>query len=92
MSWWKLESGNIVGRHVCELLWRVGRKEVWGGVPVEPVKGHMANVRCEPDRLRCVVRTAGVYLVPRGDGRVTVGATLEHVGFDEAVHEAQVRG
>ncbi|HTU49386.1 MAG TPA: FAD-dependent oxidoreductase [Acidobacteriaceae bacterium] len=64
----------------------------WGGVPVEPVKGHMANVRCEPDRLRCVVRTLGVYLVPRGDGRVTVGATLEHVGFDEVVHEPQVSG
>jgi glycine oxidase len=66
--------------------------EVWGGVPVEPIKGHMANVRCEPNRLRCVVRTAGVYLVPRGDGRVTVGATLEHVGFDETVHEDQVSG
>jgi glycine oxidase len=66
--------------------------ESWSGVPVEPVKGHMANVRCAPDRLRCVVRTSGVYLVPRGDGRVTVGATLEHAGFDEVVHEAQVSG
>jgi glycine oxidase len=66
--------------------------ESWGSIPVEPVKGHMTNVRCEPDRLRCVVRTPGVYLVPRGDGRVTVGATLEHVGFDEVVHESQVRG
>lgn len=62
----------------------------WGSVPVEPVKGQMANVRCDPDRLRCVVRTPGVYLVPRGDGRVTVGATLERVGFDEVVHEDQV--
>ncbi len=65
---------------------------LWGGVPVEPVKGHMANLRCEPDRLRCVVRTPGVYLVPRGDGRVTVGATIEHAGFDEVVHQAQVSG
>lgn len=74
----------------CCGAWAGG--ESWGGVPVQPVKGHMANVRCEPDRLRCVVRTQGVYLVPRGDGRVTVGATLEHVGFDEVVHEAQVNG
>jgi glycine oxidase len=66
--------------------------EPWGGLPVEPVKGHMANVQCEPVRLNCVVRTAGMYLVPRGDGRVTVGSTLEHVGFDEVVHEAQVSG
>ncbi|HZC43135.1 MAG TPA: FAD-dependent oxidoreductase [Acidobacteriaceae bacterium] len=73
----------------CCGAWAGG--EAWGGLPVEPVKGHMANVRCEPDRLRCVVRTHGVYLVPRGDGRVTVGATIEHVGFDEVVHGAQVR-
>jgi glycine oxidase len=74
----------------CCGAWAGG--EPWGGVPVEPVKGQMANVRCDPDRLRCVVRTLGVYLVPRGDGRVTLGATLERVGFDEVVHEDQVSG
>lgn len=74
----------------CCGAWAGG--EPCGGVPVEPIKGHMVNVRCAPDRLRCVVRTPGVYLVPRGDGRVTVGATLEHVGFDEGVREAQVSG
>jgi glycine oxidase len=74
----------------CCGAWAGGK--LWGGVAVEPIKGHMANVRSAPDRLRCVVRTPGVYLVPRGDGRVTVGATLEHVGFDEVVREAQVSG
>jgi glycine oxidase len=73
----------------CCGAWAGG--EPWGGVPVEPIKGHMANMRCLPDRLRCVVRTPGVYLVPRGDGRVTVGATLEHAGFDDVVEEARVR-
>ncbi len=56
-----------------------------GGLPVAPVKGQMANLRCQPDQLRCVVRAPGIYLVPRGDGRVTIGATIEHVGFDETV-------
>ncbi len=74
----------------CCGAWAGG--ELWGGMPVEPIKGHMANVRCAPDRLGCVVRTPGVYLVPRGDGRVTVGATLEHVGFDEVVHESKANG
>jgi glycine oxidase len=85
------ERENISARMFvnCCGAWAGG--EPWGGVPVEPIKGHMANLRCEPDRLLCVVRTPGVYLVPRGDGRVTVGATLEHAGFDEVVHEAQVR-
>jgi glycine oxidase len=73
----------------CCGAWAGNRQ--WGGVPVEPVKGHMANLQCEPNRLRCVVRTPAVYLVPRGDGRVTVGATIEHAGFDENVHESQVK-
>ncbi len=56
-----------------------------GGLPVAPVKGQMMNLFCPPERLRCVVRAPGIYLIPRGEGRVTVGATLEHVGFDETV-------
>lgn len=62
-----------------------------GGLPVVPVKGQMANLRLAPERLRCVVRAPGIYLVPRGDGRVTIGATIEHVGFDETVHETSIR-
>jgi glycine oxidase len=60
-------------------------------LPVAPVKGQMANLKCPPERLRCVVRAPGIYLVPRGDGRVTIGATIEHVGFDETVQEPSVR-
>ena len=65
--------------------------EAEGGLPVVPVKGQMANLRLAPERLRCVVRAPGVYLVPRGDGRVTIGATIEHVGFDETVQEPSIR-
>jgi glycine oxidase len=59
-------------------------------VPVSPVKGQMANLRCAPHRLRCVVRAPGIYLIPRGDGRVTIGATVEHAGFDQHVEAAAV--
>jgi glycine oxidase len=51
----------------------------------------MANLRCAAERLRCVVRTPGIYLIPRGDGRVTVGSTVEMAGFDESVAEDSVR-
>jgi glycine oxidase len=61
-----------------------------GGLPVAPVKGQMLNLHCAPERLRCVVRAPGVYLIPRGDGRVTIGSTLERAGFDETVHEASI--
>jgi len=65
--------------------------ETEGGLPVVPIKGQMANLRLAPERLRCVVRAPGIYLLPRGDGRVTIGATIEHVGFDETVQEVSVR-
>jgi glycine oxidase len=82
---------NISARMFANCCGAWAADEPWCGLPVEPVKGHMANLHCQPDRLRCVVRTPAVYLVPRGDGRVTVGATLEHVGFDEVVHAARVK-
>ncbi len=61
-----------------------------GGLPVEPVKGQAVTAAFEADRLRCVLRTPEFYAIPRGDGRVTIGATIEHVGFDEAVEEHRI--
>lgn len=60
-------------------------------LPVEPVKGQMANLRCDPEKLRCVVRAPGLYLIPRGDARVTIGSTIERVGFDESVSDPTIR-
>jgi glycine oxidase len=61
-----------------------------GGLPVDPVKGQMVNVALEPERLRCVLRTPEFYAIPRGDGRVTIGATIEHAGFDQTVEQHQI--
>lgn len=62
------------------------------GLPVEPVKGQIVSVRLSRNPLRCVVRTPEVYLIPRGEGRVVIGATIEHAGFDTTVEEQSVRG
>jgi glycine oxidase len=35
--------------------------------------------------LRHIVRAPGVYLVPRSDGRLLIGATVEDAGFDKRV-------
>ena len=46
----------------------------------------MTTVRLkEQENLLIVLRTPGFYVVPRGDGRVTIGATLEDCGFDKTV-------
>jgi glycine oxidase len=56
--------------------------------PVRPVKGQTLRLRLRGEpRIRHVVRGSvrghPVYLVPRADGRIVVGASLEEVGFDE---------
>jgi len=52
---------------------------------VRPVKGQMLALRMDPAAplLRHVVWTKQVYLVPRGDGRLIVGGTVEERGFDD---------
>ncbi len=54
-------------------------------VPVRPVKGQILRLRdpAGPGLLERVVRFEGGYLVPRGDGRYVLGATVEERGFEE---------
>jgi glycine oxidase len=62
----------------------------WAGMiapialPTRPVKGQMLCLAL-PSRnlLRHVVRSPKVYLIPRSDGRLLVGATVEEAGFDK---------
>jgi glycine oxidase len=54
------------------------------GLPVEPVRGQMILFRAEPGLVRRIVLAQSRYLVPRRDGRVLAGSTLEHVGFDKS--------
>ncbi|HET6618110.1 MAG TPA: FAD-dependent oxidoreductase, partial [Gemmatimonadota bacterium] len=57
---------------------------------VRPVKGQMAALRPSRIPIRHVVGGRGAYCVPRDDGRVVVGATVEDAGFDETVDPAAV--
>ena len=52
--------------------------------PVHPVKGQMVSVQMDPASpiLKHVILGRSTYLVPRNDGRILVGATVEQVGFD----------
>src|SRR5207249_3182034 len=53
-------------------------------LPVEPVRGQMLLVDAPPGTLATMVLGAGGrYLIPRADGRILVGSTLEHAGFDK---------
>jgi glycine oxidase len=53
-------------------------------IPTRPVKGQMLCLAM-PSRtlIKHVIRTPKVYLIPRSDGRLLVGATAEEAGFDK---------
>ncbi|HEU4737565.1 MAG TPA: glycine oxidase ThiO [Solirubrobacterales bacterium] len=55
--------------------------------PIRPVKGQVVELRSrdgEPPT-RHILASERVYLVPRADGRLVVGATVEEMGFDTTV-------
>jgi len=55
--------------------------------PVRPIKGQMLALRMDPAAplLSHVVWAPGAYLVPRRDGRLLVGATVEEKGYDASL-------
>jgi glycine oxidase len=56
-----------------------------GGLPVAPVRGQMLLLRSRPGLLRRIVLDRGRYLIPRRDGRILVGSSVERVGFDKGI-------
>jgi glycine oxidase len=56
-------------------------------VPIHPVKGQILRLHdpAGPGLLTRVLRMRTGYLVPRGDGRYVLGATMEERGFDTSV-------
>jgi glycine oxidase len=61
------------------------------GLAIRPVRGQIVRLRGEPV-LQRVLRTSECYLVPRADGELLVGSTIEEQGFDAnptagAVHD-----
>jgi glycine oxidase len=53
--------------------------------PTRPIKGEMLCVVAQHGLLNHVVRAPDVYVVPRSDGRLLIGSTLEDVGFDKRI-------
>lgn len=80
-----LEGSSLVLAAGCwsgQVRWLPG-----GAPPVRPVKGEILTLRGSADEPACNRIVAGerVYIVPRADGRLIVGATVEERGFDTTV-------
>src|SRR6266404_6436923 len=53
--------------------------------PVRPAKGQIISVGTDQTKIERVLWSDKIYLVPRNDGRILAGATVEYVGFDKKI-------
>ncbi|UZE95598.1 glycine oxidase ThiO [Alkalimarinus alittae] len=76
-----INADNVV---VTAGAWSGNLLEAVGvSLPVEPVRGQMILFNAKPGIVNRVVLSDGKYVIPRRDGRVLAGSTLEYVGFDK---------
>ncbi len=79
----------------CAGAWASQLKPV--ALPTRPVKGQMVcvipqrNAKDAGPLIQHVVRTPEVYIIPRSDGRMLLGATAEDVGFDKRIDPDTVK-
>ncbi len=59
--------------------------------PVTPAKGQMMALRCDSVNLKKDLWCGHMYLVPRHDGRIIAGSTVEYEGFDRSVTAAGMK-
>ena len=57
-------------------------KQMGFELPVKPVKGQIVLLKGQPGLMHSIVKHDDVYFVPRDDGRILVGASMEFVGFE----------
>lgn len=87
-----VEQGRAHGARTTKTTYHAGLvvncAGAWAGqfpplaLPTRPVKGQILSVIGGP-KLRHVVRAPEIYLVPRTDGPIVIGATLEDAGYDK---------
>ncbi len=56
-------------------------------VAVRPVKGQMIQLQTSPGTIKTITLYKDHYIIPRKDGKVLAGSTLEHCGFDKTTSE-----
>jgi glycine oxidase len=90
-----IDNGNIVGAKFNDSEIRAGTTILTAGawtsgllphnIVVKPVRGQMISFGAPQRPFKSVIYSQHGYLVPRTDGRVLAGATVEDVGFRKEV-------
>jgi glycine oxidase len=86
-------SGLRLGSEKIAANWTViaagcfsaGIEGVASYAPVLPVKGQILALRAPTAKIERVLWSEEIYIVPRSDGRIVAGASVEHQGFDKSV-------
>ncbi|MDZ7752607.1 MAG: glycine oxidase ThiO [Gammaproteobacteria bacterium] len=76
----RIRAGAVV---VTTGAWASRLLEPFLTVAIKPVRGQMLLYRAASDTVGPMVLAGGRYVIPRRDGRVLVGSTLEDAGFDK---------
>lgn len=98
----EIEGGRAVAVKTAKTSYAAGAVVnccgAWAGdigpqrFPTRPVKGQMLSVvTAQHGILNHVVRAPEVYALPRSDGRIVIGSTLEEAGFDKRVHPETIQ-
>lgn len=95
------EAGHLMAVRTARDTYRADRFVVatgaWSGIAlpglagvpnIRPIRGQMLLFKLAPDMLDTILYRKGLYLIPRRDGHVLVGSTLEDAGFDKATDAA----
>ena len=90
------QNGKIISAKTPEESFSAGQFCVAGGawsrrilldlqieIPLQPVRGQIVLLSMQPLPFRHVIQQGARYLVPRPDGRILIGSTEEHVGFEK---------
>jgi len=78
-----LLSGDFV--IVCAGAWSARLLQDTGFQPkIKPVAGQMLMFKATPTFLSRIVLVNGYYIIPRCDGRILAGSTMEETGFDKS--------
>lgn len=75
----RVEADTVV---IAAGAWSGAIRGLPARLPVFPVRGQMVALEYVPRVLSHLVMTTECYIVPRSDGRVLIGSTVERVGFD----------
>ena len=78
----KIYSNNVLisgGAWSANIL-----KSIGFSLNVEPVKGQMILFKARKELVKNIILTRQRYIIPRRDGRVLVGSTLEYTDFDKS--------